>query len=225
MHKPLLLPAGFVLALVVIGMTIGERRACAADATVPEATAPESDANQLPTIVVPQRPVHMVPESDPVPPAHVTLKGRDGRAVALRSPPVRPARAWRPAPAPWLSGAAQPLDGASLRVAGRVVKLFGVRLAPAGDRCAPDGDSAPRGCSEAGRQALAAQISGDVSCHTPPGQSAAQPGAVCVDAGGVDLGRLLVSEGLALADTSQSYDYVGVEGSARSAHRGLWRYR
>jgi endonuclease YncB( thermonuclease family) len=223
MHQPLLLPVGFVLALVVIGTTICERRGCAADAAAPEAAAPENDANELPTIVVPQRPVHMVPDSDPTPGAPVTLKGRDGRAVALRSPPVPTPR--RPAPAPWLTGAAQPLDGASLRVAGRIVKLFGVRLAPAGDRCAPDGDSPPRGCSEAGRQALAAQISGEVSCHTPPGQSTAQPGAVCVDAGGVDLGRLLVSEGLALADTSQSYDYVGVEGSARSAHRGLWRYR
>ena len=46
------------------------------------------------------------------------------------------------------------------------------------------------------------------------------PGYVCHDSTGVDLGRLLVAAGLALADTSHSYQYLGAQDGARSARRG-----
>jgi len=65
-----------------------------------------------------------------------------------------------------------------------------------------------------------------IYCHVP----SPKPGiviafAICLDADGVDLGGWLVSEGLALADTGQSYDYAGAESIARSQKRGLWGFR
>jgi endonuclease YncB( thermonuclease family) len=51
------------------------------------------------------------------------------------------------------------------------------------------------------------------------------PAAVCRDSAGIDLGGLLVAEGFALADPTQSYDYFGAEAAARQLRRGLWRYR
>ena len=51
------------------------------------------------------------------------------------------------------------------------------------------------------------------------------PAAVCRDAGGADLGGMLVAEGFALADPTQSYDYFSAEAAARQLRRGLWQYR
>jgi endonuclease YncB( thermonuclease family) len=63
-----------------------------------------------------------------------------------------------------------------------------------------------------------------VACRVPSGQSG-EPGAICLDEEGTDLGRYLVIQGYALADIGQSYDYLPAEGAARTAKRGLWRYR
>ena len=44
-------------------------------------------------------------------------------------------------------------------------------------------------------------------------------------AAGIDLGAMLVAEGFALADPTQSYDYFSAEAAARQLRRGLWQYR
>ena len=79
-------------------------------------------------------------------------------------------------------------------------------------------------CIEQAHRALAARLAPNagVSCRVPAPNAV---GAICLDALGVDLGGLLVAEGLALADPSQSYDYVGAESIARTQHRGLWLFR
>src|SRR5712692_5737047 len=61
--------------------------------------------------------------------------------------------------------------------------------------------------------------------RAPQGQRAPVPAAVCHDATGADLGLLLVAEGFALADPTQSYDYFAAEAAARQLRRGLWHYR
>jgi endonuclease YncB( thermonuclease family) len=115
----------------------------------------------------------------------------------------------------------------SLSVLGRNVRLFGVRAPQAGDRCPSLESAAPRPCSEAGRGALAARLAAnaDIVCRVPAGQRAPVPAAVCHDAAGADLGAMLVAEGFALADPTQSYDYFAAEAAARQLRRGLWQYR
>lgn len=118
-------------------------------------------------------------------------------------------------------------DAVSLTVSGRSVKLFGVRMPQVGDRCAMSAQAAPRACGDVAREILTTRLRANptVSCRVPAGQRSAPPAAICLDASGVDLGGFLIAEGLVLADSSQSYDYVGAEGVAHSYRRGLWRYR
>ncbi|HXQ52616.1 MAG TPA: hypothetical protein VN802_16085 [Stellaceae bacterium] len=184
-------------------------------------TAPREP--DLPTIVVQPRIVHEVPNNEaslPVP--KVTLKQLDGtvadRVDAIRPPPQR-ATPVSIAPMP-LGGAAQAVGGANLSVAGRTIHLFGVRLPDPRDRCA----AGP--CDATARAALAARLAGNaaVNCTMPPGQMG-EPGYICHDASGTDLGGFLVSGGLALADRTSSFQYITAEDAARTSQRGLWRYR
>ncbi|HKT17175.1 MAG TPA: hypothetical protein VJR47_03970 [Stellaceae bacterium] len=199
-------------------------RATAPVGTQEEAAQPAPPAvPDLPTIEVAPRPVHEVPEE--APPPKSDLADRAGRTLAFPGPARdRPRPFVRPA-APVIAGAAEASGGTTLAVAGRPVRLFGVRIAEPGDRCGTA--SGGRGnCAEAAREALAQRLrrSPRVSCQTPPGQRG-NPAAICVDASGTDLGGFLVTEGLALADTSQSYEYFGAEGVARSHRSGLWGHR
>jgi endonuclease YncB( thermonuclease family) len=123
------------------------------------------------------------------------------------------------------AGAAAAAGGTVLSVGGRNVRLFGVRLADARDQCGL-GVGDRRNCADVARDALAQRLLRypRVACRVPPGQRG-DPAAICSDGSGTDLGGFLVAEGYALADVSQSYDYFGAEGVARSSRRGLWRYR
>jgi endonuclease YncB( thermonuclease family) len=246
MRRSRLLPAGLVVVLGIVGGVMLYRVAppprVAAIATPPSPAAPGGTAgagtstppadtlpstSDLPTIAVPPRAVHAVPEDDSPPPKPVTLLGRDGRDITPRTPPRVAAPIPPPtAPAAIISGAARVSDGVSLTVLGRPVQLFGVRPPQKSDRCAV-GKGAARPCAEVAREALAGRLKTNavISCRVPPGQSRPISAAVCVDATGADLAGFLVAEGFALADVGQSYDYVGAEGVARSFRRGLWRYR
>jgi endonuclease YncB( thermonuclease family) len=163
---------------------------------------------------------------DAPPPRAVILQTRDGRPIPL------PSRSSKAPPSPstpalQISGPAQVADIVSLTIRDRSMPLFGVRAPQASDRCSMSAQSAPRACSDAAREALATRLKGGamVSCRVPPGQRLSVPAAICVDATGIDLGGFLVAEGFALADTTQSYEYVGAEDAARSFRRGLWHYR
>jgi endonuclease YncB( thermonuclease family) len=189
----------------------------------PPAAATEPD---LPTVDVAPRPIHTVPDEN-IPAPKVTLFDRAGHEIAthqpVSAPPPPPAHV-HPVSASFI-GSAQAAGGTKLAVSGRTVRLFGVRVADPRDQCGL-GPRDKRSCAEVARDALAQRLrrSPWVSCQMPPGQ-VGDPGAVCVDASSTDLGGFLVAEGLALADTSQSYEYFGAEGVARSFHRGLWRHR
>ncbi|MGH7035447.1 MAG: thermonuclease family protein, partial [Stellaceae bacterium] len=130
-----------------------------------------------------------------------------------------------PSPTPVIAGAAEASGPTTLAVAGRPIRLFGVKIPEPGDRCGT-GSGGRGNCAEAAHDALTQRLdrSPQVSCRIPAGQRG-NPAAVCVDASGTDLGRFLVAEGLALADTTQSYEYFGAEGKARSSRRGLWGHR
>lgn len=223
MRSSLVVGAGAALALALaIGFPPFCRASQLADGASPSAP--------LPTVEVKQRPVHTVPDYVP-PPAPVTWKDSPARDRAGRAPQVAARRAPPPSPrqipTPVVRGAAKLGAQLSLEVHGRSLPLFGVRLPATGDRCATAAGSGLRPCGELARAALGARLHGNdtVSCRVPAGQRFHHGAAICLDSTGVDLGGFLVGEGLALADPSESYDYVGAEGVARSLHRGLWRYR
>jgi endonuclease YncB( thermonuclease family) len=175
-----------------------------------------------------------VPSTSPSSPAFGVGRAAVERAAHGGTPgPVRAGLAGAVPPAPitvpgtaqQFDGQAQPAGGAALAIGGRTVQLFGVRLPQAAERCMSAGRQ-PLPCSEVARELLAARLRGGgrVSCRVPlnrPGMVS----AICRDSTGADLGGYLVSEGVALADAGQSYDYVGAENAARSARRGLWAQR
>ena len=196
--------------------------------------APKDPGADLPVMQVTEPPVHVVPadaavEIAPAVSFAAPERGQIERMAYARPPapaPARPPRAAHAAvavapPVP-IGGRAKAADAASLSVDGRAVHLFGVRPPDPRDRCGEQSAS----CGEAARAALAQRLAGNpgVTCVVPPGQEG-DPGYVCHDSTGVDLGRLLVAAGLALADTSRSYQYLGAQDGARSARQGLWRYR
>jgi endonuclease YncB( thermonuclease family) len=204
-----------------------------AEPAAPEPAPPAPAATALPKLATREvgvRPVHVVPENDPPPPPRpIDIRQAPNGAAesASRREPTRTA-ATR-APTPQVAGAAQASGATALLVGGRPFSLFGVRPPGTGDRCVAAngvnvGPAPP--CAEKAHATLAARLARNpsVSCRLPAPTSAAAA-AICLDAEGVDLGGLLVAEGLALADPSQSYDYVGAEQVARSQQRGLWRFR
>jgi len=129
-------------------------------------------------------------------------------------------------PGATFNGRGSATGGTIIAVGGRNLRLFGVRPPDARDRCGlGNGDN--RSCSDVARDALAQRLQHypSVACRVPPGQRGGDPGAICTDNSGTDLGEFLIGQGYALADTKQSFDYFGAENTARANRRGLWRYR
>jgi len=187
-------------------------------------------------------PVRVRPNASP-PPSYVPSIGPSGQSPRALSnaakpapakvtalPPLPPQRSAGPvaplvANPPVFSGRARALGGVGIEVAGLKVRLFGVRPPEVQDRCA-DAQGKPLSCDAAVLAAMQQRLAGHsiVACRVPSGQIG-DPGAICLDEEGTDLGRYLVIQGYALADVGQSYDYLPAEGAARTAKRGLWRYR
>jgi endonuclease YncB( thermonuclease family) len=202
------------LARATAGVDLDEGEAAAAAPSAP--AVPD-----LPTVEIAPRPVHTVPEDEPPPAPKANPFVQAARPTASSEASSRPAPSPTP---PVIAGAAKASGPTTLAVAGRPIRLFGVKTPEPGDRC---GTGSGRGnCAEAAHDALTQRLdrSPQVSCRIPAGQRG-NPAAVCVDASGTDLGRFLVAEGLALADTTQSYEYFGAEGKARSSRVGLWGHR
>jgi endonuclease YncB( thermonuclease family) len=188
---------------------------------------------ELPVVEVKPRPVHTVNEDALPPPVRRSSTQPITAAPAASAPSFTPSpgpSSWTAAVAPSpsapratgaVSGAAQPNGPIELTVAGKAVRLFGIRAPESRDRCGAR--DAPSPCIELARNFLARRLGpgGTVSCDVP-----LRPGsAICRDRHGVDLASLLVNEGLALSEPSESYDYVHAESSARTQKRGLWLYR
>jgi len=207
----------------------------------------------LPTRAIPEWRTHAVPE-DEVPPAPKPLDLRvpasSGSAALPPPPSYRPSSAApqqagsggatsapgsRGGSGPQIAGTGEAAGATVLRVGGQPLHLFGIRPPSSGDRCATPGNTALGSgarakstlpCLEQAEGLLAARLAGKakISCRFPGATRQDSP-AICLDGDGVDLAGILVAEGLALADPSQSYDYVGAEGIARSQKRGLWLFR
>jgi endonuclease YncB( thermonuclease family) len=208
-------------ALLSAALLLSAPLPLSAEATEGDAAGSSRRLPDLPVIEVKPRPAHTVNDDALPPPARRELDIRrspDG-AAATRTAAASPRAA--ATAARHVSGLAQPTGATALQVAGAKLRLFGIRPPESRDRCAAS--AAGAACAERARALLAARTKGGgaVACDAP-----GRPGAaICRDAQGVDLGGFLVSEGLALADPRESYDYVRAEESARVAKRGLWLYR
>ncbi|GGF48882.1 hypothetical protein GCM10011611_64080 [Aliidongia dinghuensis] len=196
----------------------------AAPAPAAEAAPAAPEPPPLTAVQVAERPVHEVPpDKDPPKPDSVALDlSRPPPGVAGRHPSEGSTTS---APKQF-AGAARVTGATSLMVGAVPVQLFGVKPPLPGDRCEQGGVSTS--CVDLAKKRLLERLaaSDQVNCRTPN----PQPGlvvafAICLDPRGIDLGSYLLNEGLALADTGQSYDYVGAEGVAKTLKHGLWKFR
>lgn len=196
----------------------------------PDAAAPADAAaapNALPALTevkIAERPIHTVPEeAGPPPPSSQDLDQR----YPPRPPPtaIGATAASGPRAPRQFSGAAQATGAVDLQVDATAIQLYGIKRPDDRDRCGSDAVGGD--CGAAARQALALRLGsgGKVSCRVPSPRPDAKVAAICLDPNGVDLSGFLIAQGLALADTRQSYDYVGAEGIARNLKRGLWQFR
>jgi endonuclease YncB( thermonuclease family) len=199
-----------------------------APAPTPPAAAPAPGPEQtalpaLPEIRVAEHTIHTVPEDNsPLPGS-----GHSGQAAAIgQSDEVRlgPRPASGPPVPRQFSGPATATGAVELKVDTTSVALFGIKPPGDADRCGADTGS---DCASVARQALADRIgaAGRVSCRIPAPRPGGPARAICLDPNGVDLSGFLIAQGLALADTGQSYDYVGAESIARNLKHGLWKFR
>jgi endonuclease YncB( thermonuclease family) len=183
----------------------------------------------LTKVKVAQHVVHAVPEdTSPLPaPGHASSLPTMGQSEEVRlGPHALPTQTAQSAFVPrQFSGAATAIGGVELKVDSTPVALFGIKAAGNGDKCGAGNGS---DCLEAAKRALSDRIgaTGHVSCRIPnPQHPGATAFAICLDPNGVDLSGFLIAQGLALADTGQSYDYVGAESVARNLKHGLWQFR
>ncbi len=113
------------------------------------------------------------------------------------------------------------IDGDTLRLRDTMIRLQGINAPIRGKICQQPG-GVEFDCGEASGRALAGLVRGRaVSCQIDGRDRRGFAQAQC-DAGGIDLGRAMVSNGWALANPAVS-DLVNAEADARQHGLGLWQ--
>ncbi|MGB8814700.1 MAG: thermonuclease family protein [Paracoccaceae bacterium] len=126
----------------------------------------------------------------------------------------------QPSAALTLTGRAYAVDGDTLDIAGHRLRLFGIDAPERAQTCSRMGKE--WACGEWARETLAKGISGaSLSCDLRDRDKYGRSVATCA-AGSVDLGRMLVYSGAALAYLRYSSQYQLVEAEAATAGRGIW---
>ena len=128
----------------------------------------------------------------------------------------------RPVLGAGVSGSAQIIDGDTLLIAGEVVRLQGIDAPEGAQLCVrPNGRKWP--CGQRAVDGLKSLVgAGSVSCRGIDRDRDGRLLAVCTSSAGMELNRLLVEAGLALADRQSSEAYVPAEQRAQSGRLGLW---
>ena len=124
-------------------------------------------------------------------------------------------------PAAAQSGRATVIDGDTLDVAGVRVRLWGIDAPESRQTCLWAEVTYP--CGQLATQHLRALVGGqEVTCAPRTRDRYGRTVALCrVEA--LDLGAAMVRDGWALAFVRYAADYLGLEGEARAARRGLWQ--
>ena len=125
-----------------------------------------------------------------------------------------------PAIAETRSGRAQVLDGDTIEIEGKRIRLFGIDAPEASQLCYRGAES--WACGEAATGALRGLISdSELSCRGHEIDQFGRLVAVCtID--GMDLGKLMVAQGWAIAFQRYSDDYVADEARAQADKLGMW---
>ena len=127
-----------------------------------------------------------------------------------------------PASAGTLSGPARVIDGDTLAFVEAVVRLSGIDAAELGQKCDRFSGGA-WACADAAAERLEALVSGgNVECEALDTDFYGRVIATC-RAGGVDVGRQLVKEGLAWAFVKYDTVYEDDEAAAKAAGLGIWQ--
>lgn len=113
------------------------------------------------------------------------------------------------------------IDGDTLRVDGKTIRIFGIDAPEAGQSCRKPGGGTWQCGQAAIREMERAVAEGTVACDDRGLDVYGRTLGVCKVAG-LDLGRLMVKEGLAWAFRKYSTDYVETEDQARAAGIGVW---
>jgi len=117
---------------------------------------------------------------------------------------------------------AQVIDGDSLTLKDQEIRLNGID-APEYTQSCKDGRGADYPCGKQAANMLRALVRGqDVTCQSSETDRYGRALSVC-RAGGVELNREMVRLGWAVAYLRHSHDYIGEEGQARAARRGIWQ--
>lgn len=113
------------------------------------------------------------------------------------------------------------IDGDTLRLRDTMIRLQGINAPTRGKTCQQPG-GAEFDCGEASGRALAALVRGRaVSCQIDGRDRRGFAQAHC-DAGGIDLGHAMVTNGWAVASPAVS-DLIIAETEARQRGLGLWQ--
>ncbi len=118
-------------------------------------------------------------------------------------------------------GPVRVMDGDSLRRGSADIRLYGID-APEYRQSCRDKHGDEYACGRLAANALRGLVQGrEVSCSTFETDRYGRAVALC-KVGDLDLNREMVRLGWAVAYTSHSRSYAGVEGEARKARRGIW---
>ena len=124
-------------------------------------------------------------------------------------------------PAAAQTGRATVIDGDTLEVAGVRVRLWGIDAPESRQTCLKAEVTYP--CGQLAARHLVALVGGrEVHCIARKTDRYGRTVALCrVET--LDLGAAMVRDGWALAFVRYAADYLGLEGEARAARRGLWQ--
>ncbi len=119
-----------------------------------------------------------------------------------------------------MAGTASVVDGDTLEIHGQRIRLHGIDAPESRQLCRLDDKPWP--CGKDAANALADKIARrPVTCEDLGRDRYERIIGRCTVAG-EDIGRWMVSQGLALAYRRYSLDYVDEEADAQAARRGIW---
>lgn len=119
-----------------------------------------------------------------------------------------------------VTGATRVIDGDSLRVGQTEVRLFGIDAPELSQACTRAGQSWP--CGSAAADQLGRLIAGKQVTCLPVGTDKFGRTLARCSAGSIDVNRVMVASGYALAFRRYSFEYISAEDTAKASKRGMW---
>ena len=119
-----------------------------------------------------------------------------------------------------ISGEAHVIDGDTIRVSERRIRIFGIDAPEIGQRCRKHGRDL--NCGVDARNLLIRIIGNNPVTCAPHGSDRYSRTVATCYAGGVDIGKAMVTNGHAVAYTRYSTVYNAAQRAAVKGKRGIW---